>query len=33
MTARRNLVVGWVLAVAAAAAFARAGVWQLDRMH
>jgi cytochrome oxidase assembly protein ShyY1 len=33
MTACRNLVVGWVLAVAAAAAFARAGVWQLDRMH
>lgn len=33
MTARRNLVSGWVLAVAAAAAFARAGVWQLDRMH
>jgi cytochrome oxidase assembly protein ShyY1 len=33
MTARRNLVVGWVLAMVAAAAFARAGVWQLDRMH
>lgn len=33
MTARRNLAIGWVLAVAAAAAFARAGVWQLDRMH
>ena len=33
MTGRRNLVLGWVLAVAAAAAFARAGAWQLDRMH
>jgi cytochrome oxidase assembly protein ShyY1 len=33
VTARRNLVAGWVLAVATAAAFARLGVWQLDRMH
>lgn len=33
MTARRNFVAGWVLALAVAALFARLGVWQLDRMH
>jgi cytochrome oxidase assembly protein ShyY1 len=31
VTSRRNLVAGWVLAVATAAAFARAGVWQWQR--
>lgn len=33
MTARRNLVAGWVLALAVAALLARLGAWQLDRMH
>jgi cytochrome oxidase assembly protein ShyY1 len=35
VTGRRtkNLFAGWVLALAAAALFARLGVWQLDRMH
>ena len=33
MIPRRNLAVGWVLAVAVAALFARLGAWQLDRMH
>ncbi len=33
MTPSRNLVAGWVLALAVAALFARLGAWQLDRMH
>ena len=33
MTSRRNLVAGWVLALAVAALFARLGTWQLARMH
>ncbi|MGN6113268.1 MAG: SURF1 family protein [Luteimonas sp.] len=33
MTVRRNPVLGWVLALAVAALFARLGVWQLARMH
>jgi cytochrome oxidase assembly protein ShyY1 len=33
VTARRNPVFGWVLALAVAALFARLGVWQLARMH
>jgi cytochrome oxidase assembly protein ShyY1 len=33
VTGRRNAVVGWGVALLAIAAFARAGFWQLDRMH
>jgi cytochrome oxidase assembly protein ShyY1 len=33
VTVRRNPVLGWVLALAVAALFARLGVWQLARMH
>jgi cytochrome oxidase assembly protein ShyY1 len=33
VTRRRNLVIGWALAVLAAALIQRAGFWQLDRMH
>jgi cytochrome oxidase assembly protein ShyY1 len=33
VTRRRNLVLGWALALLAAALFVRAGFWQLARMH
>lgn len=33
VTIRRNAVLGWLFALLVAAGFARAGFWQLDRMH